>query len=197
MQTYGYVRVSTADQCVDRQVLALKREGVKEENIFTDYLTGYTFNRPSYKALMSQLEEGDLIIILSLDRLGRNYREILNEWRKITEEIKADIYVIDMPALDTRKSKNLVDNLITDIVLQLLSYVAETEREFILARQSEGIAAAKERGVKFGRPKIKVPKNFESVRDKWLKQEISSREAGQILGVSHTTFLRWNRILSA
>ena len=153
---YGYARVSTRDQNEQRQIIALEQYGVEKRNIFIDKQSGKDFNRSSYKKLIRTIKGGDAIIIKSIDRLGRNYDEILDEWRKITKVKKCDIVVIDMPLLDTRRSKDLTGTLISDIVLQLLSYVAETERSFIRQRQAEGIAAAKEQGVKFGRKPIEV-----------------------------------------
>ena len=191
MSTIGYVRVSTVEQCVDRQILALTKVGVPRENIYVDYLSGKDFIRPAYQKMKKQLKKGDLLVVLSLDRLGRNYHEILTEWRYLVEEIGIDISILDMQALDTRRSDGLIDHLITDIVLQLLSYVAQTEREFILERQSTGIEAAKLRGVKFGRPKLEVPDEFPHIISRWSNREISAREAARRLGISHTTFLRW------
>ena len=191
---YGYVRVSSKDQCEDRQLLALKEFGVVERNIYTDKISGKNFNRPQYHRLMKKLKQGDVVVILSIDRLGRNYDEIQNQWRIITKEKQADIVVLDMPLLDTRKSQNndLTGIFIADLVLQILAYVAQIERENIKQRQKEGIYAAKCRGVQFGRPRKNIPDNFDDVKGKWEKSEINSRRAAQILGISQNTFLRWS-----
>lgn len=187
---YGYIRVSSRDQNEARQILALKDYGIEESNMYLDKLSGKDFDRPSYKSLMKKMKEGDMMVVKSIDRLGRNYQEILEQWNEITKKKKCDIVVIDMPLLDTRKGKDLIGTLISDIVLQLLSYVAQTEREYIKQRQAEGIRAAKERGIKFGRKPIKMPPEFERLREQWNKGEISSREAGNFLGISYQTFLR-------
>ncbi|OUQ28474.1 recombinase family protein [Massilimicrobiota sp. An134] len=191
---YGYVRVSSKDQCEDRQLLALKEFGVVERNIYTDKISGKNFNRPQYHRLMKKLKQGDVVVILSIDRLGRNYDEIQNQWRIITKEKQADIVVLDMPLLDTRKSQNndLTGTFIADLVLQILAYVAQIERENIKQRQKEGIHAAKCRGVQFGRPRKNIPDNFDDVKGKWEKSEINFRQAAQILGISQNTFLRWS-----
>lgn len=191
---YGYARVSSKDQCEDRQLLALKEFGVVERNIYTDKISGKNFNRPQYHRLMKKLKQGDVVVILSIDRLGRNYDEIQNQWRIITKEKQADIVVLDMPLLDTRKSQNndLTGTFIADLVLQILAYVAQIERENIKQRQKEGIHAAKCRGVQFGRPRKNIPDNFDDVKGKWEKSEINSRRAAQILGISQNTFLRWS-----
>lgn len=191
---YGYARVSSKDQCEDRQLLALKEFGVVERNIYTDKISGKNFNRPQYHRLMKKLKQGDVVVILSIDRLGRNYDEIQNQWRIITKEKQADIVVLDMPLLDTRKSQNndLTGTFIADLVLQILAYVAQIERENIKQRQKEGIHAAKCRGVQFGRPRKNIPDNFDDVKGKWEKSEINSRQAAQILGISQNTFLRWS-----
>lgn len=191
---YGYVRVSSKDQCEDRQLLALKEFGIVERNIYTDKISGKNFNRPQYHRLMKKLKQGDVVVILSIDRLGRNYNEIQNQWRIITKEKQADIVVLDMPLLDTRKSQNndLTGTFIADLVLQILAYVAQIERENIKQRQKEGIHAAKCRGVQFGRPRKNIPDNFDDVKGKWEKSEINSRQAAQILGISQNTFLRWS-----
>ena len=191
---FGYVRVSSKDQCEDRQLLALKEFGVVERNIYTDKISGKNFNRPQYHRLMKKLKQRDVVVILSIDRLGRNYDEIQNQWRIITKEKQADIVVLDMPLLDTRKSQNndLTGTFIADLVLQILAYVAQIERENIKQRQKEGIHAAKCRGVQFGRPRKNIPDNFDDVKGKWEKSEINSRQADQILGISQNTFLRWS-----
>lgn len=190
---YGYVRVSTKEQNEARQVIAMREFGVAEKNLFIDKQSGKDFNRPQYKRLLRKLKAGDTLVIKSIDRLGRNYDEIIEQWRSITKEKKAAIVVLDMPLLDTRQGRDLTGTLIADIVLQLLSYVAQTEREFIKQRQAEGIAAAKERGVQFGpRPMIR-PQNYELCYEKWKNGGITAREAACQLHVSHNTFLRWAR----
>ena len=193
MSLYGYVRVSTADQNIDRQIIALHEQGVEDVNIFVDKQSGKDFDRPAYRRMLRKLKSGDVLIVKSIDRLGRNYDEILEQWRYITKKKKADIVVLDMPLLDTRSGKDLIGTLISDIVLQLLSYVAQTEREFIRQRQAEGIAAAKARGVRFGREPAKLPGNFADVKQRYLDGEISARQAGQELGVTHKTFISWTR----
>ena len=188
---YGYVRVSTKDQNEARQVIAMREFGIEEKNIFIDKQSGKDFDRPQYKRLMRKLKAGDTLVMKSIDRLGRNYDEILDQWRILTREKRAAIVVLDMPLLDTRQGRDLTGTLIADIVLQLLSYVAQTERELIRRRQAEGIAAAKARGVQFGPKPIKRPDNYEPCRLEWQKGAISAREAARRLHISHTTFLRW------
>lgn len=188
---YGYVRVSTREQNEDRQVLAMREFGVAQENIIIEKQSGKDFNRPLYRRLLRRMHEGDTLVIKSIDRLGRNYEEILAQWRLLTKEQAVDIVVLDMPLLDTRRDRDLIGTLISDIVLQLLSYVAQTEREFIRQRQREGIEAAHTRGVQFGRPPLDRPDGFSAVRSAWEMGEISTRSAAQQLGVSHTTFRRW------
>lgn len=190
---YGYIRVSTREQNEDRQRIALQKFGVPESNIFMDKQSGKDFKRPAYIKLMKILREDDVLVIQSIDRLGRNYNEILEQWRFITKKKGAAITVIDLPLLDTRKGRDLTGTLIADIVLQLLSYVAQTERELIRKRQAEGIAAAKARGVKFGRPSIPIAEGFEEIHALWAQNKISAREAGCRLGVSYMTFLKWTR----
>ncbi len=193
---YGYVRVSSKDQCEDRQILALKEQGVSQENIFMDKMSGKDFNRPEYIRLLRKIKPGDVIVIKSIDRLGRNYDEIQEQWRIITKEKQADIRVIDMPLLSTTGThEDLTSKFIADLVLQILSYVAQTERESIKERQREGIEAAKRRGVTFGRPRKKVPENFFDVKALWESGKISSRQAAEQLGISQETFLRWRRTL--
>lgn len=191
---YGYIRVSSKDQCEDRQWLALKQFDIPRKNIYVDKVSGKNFDRPQYNRLVKKLKKGDVLIVLSIDRLGRNYDEIQNQWRIITKEKQADIVVLDMPLLDTRKSQNndLTGTFIADLVLQILAYVAQIERENIKQRQKEGIHAAKCRGVQFGRPRKNIPDNFDDVKGKWEKSEINSRQAAQILGISQNTFLRWS-----
>lgn len=189
-KTYGYVRVSSQDQNEDRQLIAMDQAGVPENCIYMDKLSGKDFNRPNYKRLLRRLNEGDVLYILSIDRLGRNYEEIQNQWRHITKEKKCDIVVIDMPLLDTRRDKNLLGTFISDIVLQLLSFVAQNERENIRKRQAEGIAAAKMRGVKFGRPPKEVPPNFDHYVSQWTKKELPLEKILQELKMSESTFYR-------
>ena len=192
---YGYIRVSTKEQNEVRQMLALLDFPVSRSHIYMDKLSGKDFNRPQYRKLLRHLKEGDVLVIKSIDRLGRNYNEILNQWRIITREKKAEIVVLDMPLLDTRNTGNdLTGVFVADLVLQILSYVAQTERENIHQRQKEGIAAAKLRGVQFGRPRKPIPEEFWSLKEMWNKKEISSREAAKKLSVSQDTFLRWTRM---
>ena len=189
---YGYARVSSKDQNEARQIIALSQFPVKKENIYIDKFSGKDFDRPKYSELIKILKEQDILVIKEIDRLGRNYEEILEQWRVITKEIKADIVVLDMPLLDTRTRKeNLTGTFIADLVLQILSYVAETERQSIKQRQREGIEAAKKRGGKFGRPCIPVPEEFYDLKEKWLNKKITSREAATTINVSQDTFLRW------
>ena len=188
---YGYARVSTKEQNEQRQIVALEEFGLDRKQIFTDKQSGKDFERTNYRKLVRRLKEGDTLVVKSIDRLGRNYEEILEQWRIITKDKGADIVVLDMPLLDSRKNRDLTGTLIADIVLQLLSYVAQTEREFIRQRQAEGIAVARAQGVRFGRPPLAQPREFSAVRQAWLKKEISAREAARRLGVTHKTFLRW------
>ncbi len=189
---YGYVRVSSKDQNEARQYIALEEQGVLEKNIYTDKQSGKNFERPAYQKLLKKLKQGDLLIIKSIDRLGRNYDEILKQWRIITKEIGADVLVIDMPLLDTRvQNRDLTGTFIADLVLQILSYVAQTERENIKQRQAEGIAAAKERGVKFGRKKVELPENFEEVCELYEDGKLTVRAAAEQLKMTNTTFYRY------
>lgn len=190
-QIYGYVRVSTKDQNEDRQMIAMLEFPVPEKNIIVEKQSGKDFNRPRYRRLIRKMKKGDLLVIKSIDRLGRNYEEIIQQWRYLTKEKGIDIVVLDMALLDTREGKDLTGTLIADLVLQLLSYVAQTERENIRQRQKEGIQAAKRKGVQFGRPKIPVPDQFTELKQQWKNNEISSRQAASQLGASHETFLRW------
>lgn len=191
---YGYIRVSTKEQNEDRQRIALAEFPVPENHIFLDKLSGKDFERPQYKKLTKKLRPGDILVIKSIDRLGRNYEEILNQWRIITKEKRADIVVLDMPLLDTRQTgRDLTGPFVADLVLQILSYVAQTERENIKQRQKEGIAAAKLRGVQFGRPRKPLPDNFQQVKEDWENKKITSREAANQLLVAQDTFLRWVR----
>lgn len=191
MDQYAYIRVSSKEQNEDRQRLAVLEFGVPERNIVLDKQSGKDFERPGYKRLLRKLKPGDTLVIKSIDRLGRNYDEILEQWRLLTKERQVAIVVLDMPLLDTRQGRDLTGVLISDIVLQLLSYVAETEREFIRQRQAEGIAAAKLRGTKFGRSPKERPPEYESLKTAWLNNEISARCAAKQLGVSHMTFQKW------
>lgn len=193
-RTYGYIRVSTKEQNEDRQVVAMRQFGVEEDYIFVDKQSGKDFNRPAYKRLVRKLREGDTLVVKSIDRLGRNYDEIIEQWRIITKEIKAAIVVLDMPLLDTRQGRDLTSTLIADIVLQLLSYVAQTEREFIRQRQKEGIAAAKARGIHFGRKAMERPDGFDECLEEWRQGRLSARGASRRLGVSHKTFLKWTAL---
>jgi len=185
---YGYCRVSSRDQNEDRQLIAMRDMNVPEGNVYVDKQSGKDFNRPQFKRLMKKIRPNDLIIVKSIDRLGRNYREIQEQWKLITVERKVDIYVIDMPMLDTRREKNLLGTFISDLVLTLLSYVAENERVNIRQRQAEGIAAAKARGVQFGRRPTELPDNFEEVRHRWLRKEITVTQAAKECGMPQTTF---------
>ena len=187
---YGYVRVSSIDQNEDRQMVALSEAGVSEKNIFIDKLSGKSFDRPQYKKLVEQLKAGDLLYILSIDRLGRNYEEIQKQWRIITKEKGADICVLDMPLLDTRQGKDLMGTFIADLVLQILSFVAQSERENIRKRQEQGIAAAKARGVRFGRPEKPVPDNFGTIVSDWEKKKVSFEKTLELCDMSEATFYR-------
>ncbi|MBR2883679.1 MAG: recombinase family protein [Clostridia bacterium] len=188
---YGYIRVSSKEQNVDRQMDALLELGINKRNVFTDKQSGKDFERPAYKRLMKKLKQGDLLIIKSIDRLGRNYDEILEQWRIITKQKQADVFVIDFPLLDTRKKENdLTGTFVADLVLQILSYVAQTEREFIHRRQAEGIASAKKRGVKFGRESQPLPDNFEQAKRNFQSGKMSVRQAAEMCGMSSSTFYR-------
>ena len=187
---YGYVRVSSQEQNEDRQLIAMAESGVARVNIFIDKQSGKDFERPNYKRLMKKLRPGDTLIIKSIDRLGRNYEEIQNQWRIITKEKKVDIVVIDMPLLDTRRDKNLLGTFISDLVLQLLSFISENERTTIRQRQAEGIAAAKKRGVRFGRPTKEAPPDFDELIAKWQKKEMPLDEILRQYGMSESTFYR-------
>ena len=193
MKTYGYVRVSTRDQNEARQIIAMEEFGVVSENIYLDKQSGKDFNRTKYKKLLGVIKKDDVLVVKSIDRLGRNYDDILEQWRIITMEKQAAIVVLDMPLLDTRQGRDLTGTLIADIVLQLLSYVAQTEREFIHQRQMEGIAAARQKGVRFGPPPKERGEEYELCLKQWQRGELSARMAGQRLGVAHTTFLKWVR----
>ena len=192
--TYGYVRVSTKDQNEARQMIAMHEFGIDEQRIFIEKQSGKDFNRPQYKRLLRKLKAGDTLVIKSIDRLGRNYDEIIEQWRIITKEKQAAIVVLDMPLLDTRSGKDLTGTLIADIVLQLLSYVAQKEREMIKQRQAEGIEVAKSKGVRFGRPHKERPEEYEKLREEWKNGRISARDAAKQMGISHTTFYNWCKI---
>ena len=187
---YGYVRVSSTDQNEERQMVALAEAGVSEKNIFMDKQSGKSFDRPQYKKLVKKLKTGDLLYVLSIDRLGRNYEEIQNQWRIITKEIGADICVLDMPLLDTRQGKDLMGTFIADLVLQILSFVAQSERENIKKRQEQGIAAAKAKGVRFERPEIPLPDNFGKLVKDWEKKRTSFEETLRLCNMSEATFYR-------
>lgn len=187
---FAYVRVSSMDQNEDRQMIAMQEAGVSPKNIYIDKQSGKNFERSSYKRLLKRLKQGDILFIKSIDRLGRNYEEIQNQWRIITKEKGVDVVVLDMPLLDTRRDKNLLGTFISDLVLQLLSFIAENERVNIKQRQSEGIAAAKKRGVKFGRPSKGIPDNFPEYVEKWRKKEISTADVLDKLHMSESTFYR-------
>ena len=194
LATYGYARVSTKDQNLDRQIDALVDFGVSEKMIFKDKASGKDFNRPAYKRLIRKLKPGDVLVIKSIDRLGRNYDEILNEWRLITKEKCAAVVILDMPLLDTREAKDGITGVfLADFVLQLLSYVAQVERENIKRRQAEGIAAARARGVKFGRPRLSIPEQFPTVLEAFNNGEINREEAACMLGCCVTTFDQWRK----
>ena len=186
--TYGYVRVSTCEQNEARQLAAMREFGVAEQNIIVEKLSGKDFNRPRYQRLVKGLRQKDVLVIKSIDRLGRSYTEILEQWAIITKEREAAIVVLDMPLLDTRQGRDLTGTLIADIVLQLLSYVAQTERENIRQRQAEGIAAAKARGVRFGPPPKALPDNFEQLRQAWRSKQMSLRAAAEACGIPRSTF---------
>ena len=185
---FGYARVSSKEQNEERQLVAFKEYGIDERDIYIDKQSGKDFNRENYITLKHILRENDLLVIKSIDRLGRNYNQIIDEWKDITKNIKADIVVIDMPLLDTRKNKDLLGTFISDLVLQILSYVAEQERTFIKQRQKVGITNAKNNGVKFGRPRIEKPQNFDVVVNRWKNKEIKSKEAMELLGLKPNTF---------
>lgn len=188
--SYGYIRVSSTDQNEDRQLIALREKAVPEQHIYMDKQSGKDFERPQYKRLVKKLKPGDLLYVLSIDRLGRDYAEIQNQWRVLTKEVGIDICVIDMPLLDTRQGKDLMGTFIADLVLQILSFVAQSERESIRKRQAEGIAAAKARGVIFGRPSIPPPKDFSQIVEQWEKKELPFEEVLQRSGLREATFYR-------
>ncbi len=191
MKQYGYVRISSRDQNPERQILAMQEQHILDADIYLDKMSGQDFSRPEYLRLLRVLKKGDVLVVKSIDRLGRNYGEILEQWRKITKEIGADIQVLDMPLLNTNSAhSDLTGVFIADLVLQILAYVAETERTFIKQRQAEGIAAAKRRGVKFGCQKGDLPEEFEEYYRMWRTGEISVRKAAEVLHMSNSTFYR-------
>ena len=185
--TYGYIRVSTAEQHEDRQLIALSNFNVPSKNIFIDKLSGKDFKRPAYKKLLRRLKKNDLLIIKSIDRLGRNYEEIIEQWRILTREKCVAIKIIDMPLLDTTYHRDLLGTFISDLVLQIMSFMAESEREIILHRQAEGIAAAKKRGVQFGRAKIALPEDFDAIYQQWQSGELTAQQAAILCGISKRT----------
>lgn len=187
-KTYGYIRVSSKDQNEDRQLIALHGKGVKDDCIYIDKKSGKDFDRPQYKKLMKKLKPGDLLMIQSIDRLGRNYEEVQNQWRVLTKEKEVDICVIDMPLLDTRQGKDLLGTFIADLVLQILSFVAQNEREYIRKRQAEGIAAAKTKGVKFGRRPLPLPENFYEVHRAWRSKNLTLKQAAEACNMPVGTF---------
>ena len=189
-EIYGYVRVSSTDQNEDRQIVEMQRLKIKKKNIYIDKQSGKDFNRPSYQRLLGKLKKGDLLYVKSIDRLGRNYKEIQNQWRVLTKEMEVDVVVIDMPLLDTRVYKDLMGTFIADLVLQVLSFVAENERVNIRKRQEEGIKAAKLKGVMFGRPMIKVPDNFGSLVKQWERGHIRAEDVAKECDMSIATFYR-------
>ena len=197
-KTYGYVRVSTRGQREDRQLIAMREFGVPPEHIVVEKQSGKDFERPIYLKLIQSLERGDVLVVKSIDRLGRNYEEILEQWSILTKDKRIAIVVLDMPLLDTRENRDLTGVLVADIVLQLLSYVAQTERDFIRQRQAEGIAAAKARGIRFGRTPLPMPEQFEALAIDWWHGRVSATQAGRELGISRTTFKRrveeWGRV---
>ena len=188
MSVYGYIRVSSKDQKEDRQQMALKEVGVDLQNIYVDKQSGKDFNRPQYKKMLRKLKKDDLLYIKSIDRLGRNYEEILQQWRILTKEKDVDIVVLDMPLLDTRRGKDLMGTFLSDIVLQVLSFVAENERTNIKQRQAEGIAAAKAQGIKFGRPPLPLPDNFYEVHKAWRSKKITLKQAAEACNMPVGTF---------
>lgn len=191
MEKYGYIRVSAKDQNPGRQLHAMQEQQIVEKRIYLDQMSGQDFARPQYVKLLKKLKKGDVVVIKSIDRLGRNYTEIMEQWRKITKEIGADIQVIDMPLLNTNSlQEDLTGTFIADLVLQILAYVAETERTFIRQRQAEGIAVAKQKGVHFGREKTDLPHEFEKYCQMWREGKISLRRAADALHMSHVTFYR-------
>lgn len=191
MEKYAYIRVSSKDQNPDRQLIAMREIGIKEKCIYVDYMSGKDFERPKYRQLLKKVKKGDLLVLKSIDRLGRNYEEILEQWRILTKEKQIDIQVLDMPLLNTTSEiEGLTGVFIADIVLQILAYVAETERAFIKQRQAEGIAIAKANGVHFGNKRIEIPDSYQYIFDNWANGEISAEVAAELIGVSISTFYR-------
>jgi DNA invertase Pin-like site-specific DNA recombinase len=194
-RNFGYIKVSTISQNIDRQLEEMLKLGIKKRNIYIDYQSGKDFERQNYQVLKRKLKKNDLLIVKSIDRLGRNYEMIIQEWSDITKRIQADIFVIDFPLLDTRVDKqNLVGRFISDIVLQVLSFVAQNERENIRARQAEGIRIAKEKGVHLGRPKYKLPDNFQEICTKYHNKELTNNEAATILNMNRITYLKYSKL---
>ncbi len=190
MMKYGYARVSSIDQNEERQLIELEKNGVEKNNIYVDKMSGKSFERPEYKKMVERLKKGDILYILSIDRLGRNYEEIQNQWKTLTKEIGIDICVLDMPLLDTRNGEDLMGTFIADLVLQILSFVAQNERENIKKRQKQGIEAAKKRGVHMGTPVINVPDEFFVMVKRWEKKEIKMKDIMNAYGISKSTFYR-------
>ena len=190
MNKYGYVRVSSTDQNEQRQLLEMKRLKIRKQNIFTDKQSGKDFNRPNYQKLLTKLKKGDVVYVVSIDRLGRNYRDIKEQWRILTKECEADVAVLDMPLLDTRTYKDLMGTFIADLVLQVLSFAAENERDNIRKRQEDGIEAARMRGVEFGRPLIEMPGNFLSLVNRWENGFLSTEDIAAACHMSTSTFFR-------
>lgn len=190
MKTYGYIRVSATDQNEDRQIIAMENAQVPRRNVYMDKISGKDFDRPMYKKMVRKLQRNDLVYIKSIDRLGRNYKDVVEQWQYLTRVKKVDIVVLEMPLLDTRRGKDLMGTFLSDIVLQVLSFVAENERSNIKIRQKEGIEAARKRGVKFGRPSAATPDNFPEIYEKWSKEEISAEQAAAMCGFSRTTFYK-------
>lgn len=190
MQTYGYIRVSSLDQNEERQVIALSQYNVPQKNLFIDKKSGKDFNRPAYQRLVRKIKKGDLILVKSIDRLGRNYDEIIEQWRRITKEIGADIRVLDMPLLDTTYQKDFLGTFISDLVLQVMSFTAQNERDNIRQRQAEGIAAAKARGVYWGGVEKQLPENFDELYDRWQSGEMNSTQLARLCGMSPSALFR-------
>ena len=190
MKTYGYIRVSATDQNEDRQIIAMENAQVPRRNVYMDKISGKDFDRPMYKKMVRKLQRNDLVYIKSIDRLGRNYKDVVEQWQYLTRVKKVDIVVLEMPLLDTRRGKDLMGTFLSDIVLQVLSFVAENERSNIKIRQKEAIEAARKRGVKFGRPSAATPDNFPEIYEKWSKEEISAEQAAAMCGFSRTTFYK-------
>ena len=193
MSDFGYIRVSTTEQNADRQLIAMSEVGVPKNNIYMDKQSGKNYDRPEYKRMMRKIKPGDVVYFKSIDRMGRNYKDTLDQWRIITKEKRADIVVIDIPVLDTRQQKNLIGTLISDLVLQLLSYVSETERNNIKQRQAEGIAAAKKRGVRFGRPPKEAPQDFGEIIHRWEKKELTIKDITERYEICPSTFYKLKR----